>query len=452
MGLHRAADDLHRHHRAVAGGTVATLPCDAGDAAVGEAVVSWDGRDGDGALVADGDYTWTVVAGDADGAAVDVDGMSTDLTGPISVRTFAPGTTYVPLKPARLLDTRTGRGATTGAVPARTEVRLQVTGHGGVPSSGVAAVVLNVTVTRAHGGGYVSVYPTGGAPPRASTVNFARGRTVANQTIARVGTGGRVSLRPSATTDLVADVAGYYPTGGSFTPLTPARLLDTRRSGGLSPTGGRTNVPVTGVAGIPGSGVAAVALNVAAVNPSANGYLTVHPGGSARPTASNVNFQAGRDYRRDGAGEGRYRRARSSLRQPVGRRRRRRHGMGPGRRRLQALDPARIVDTRSGLGATTAKVAARHTISVDVTGPGGVPLRGVHAVLLNVTVTAPEAGGYLTVYPGGTSRPTASNLNYVKSRTIANSVIAKVGSDGTVRVYVSSATHVVVDVGGWWTR
>ncbi len=53
---------------------VRTLPCAPAAAAAGEAVVSWDGKNGGGAAVGAGAYHWTVVAADADGAAVDVDG------------------------------------------------------------------------------------------------------------------------------------------------------------------------------------------------------------------------------------------------------------------------------------------------------------------------------------------------------------------------------------------
>src|SRR5262249_46297693 len=72
-----------------------------------------------------------------------------------SVATPAGG--FVPLAPARVLDTRNGTGAPTGAVAAGGVVDLAITGHGGVPGSGVSAVVLNVTVTEPRADGYVTV-------------------------------------------------------------------------------------------------------------------------------------------------------------------------------------------------------------------------------------------------------------------------------------------------------
>jgi len=66
---------------------------------------------------------------------------------------------------------------------------------------------------------------------------------------------------------------------------------------------------------------------------------------------------------------------------------------------------------------------------------GGVPATGVSAVVLNVTVTQPTTGSFLTVYPSGTTRPLASSLNFVAAQTVPNLVVAKVGADGKVGVY-----------------
>src|SRR5262249_3070539 len=93
--------------------------------------------------------------------------------------------------------------------------------------------------------------------------------------------------------------------------------------------------------------------------------------------------------------------------------------------------PSRGLDTRIGLGSGKAQLCAGQTITVTITGHGGVPSTGVSAVVLNVTATktvvAPSAW---TVYPAGATRPTASNLNFVPGQTVANRVIVKLGSGG----------------------
>ena len=79
---------------------------------------------------------------------------------------------------------------------------------------------------------------------------------------------------------------------------------------------------------------------------------------------------------------------------------------------------------------------------------GYVPADGVDSVSLNVTVTNPEAAGFITVYPCGT-RAFVSSLNYVAGQTVANAVIAPVSATGTVCFYSSVATDLVVDINGW---
>jgi hypothetical protein len=75
----------------------------------------------------------------------------------------------------------------------------------------------------------------------------------------------------------------------------------------------------------------------------------------------------------------------------------------------------------------------------------------VTAVVLNVAVTAPVGPGHVTVWPGG-ARPVASSLNFERAgQTIANQVIAPVDAAGTLRLHTTTATHLVVDVSGFFT-
>ncbi|MEZ5249996.1 MAG: hypothetical protein R2713_12525 [Ilumatobacteraceae bacterium] len=88
---------------------------------------------------------------------------------------------------------------------------------------------------------------------------------------------------------------------------------------------------------------------------------------------------------------------------------------------------------------------------MTVSGRGGVPATGVDSVALNVTVTNPWDAGYLTVWPTGQPRPTASNLNFVRAQTVPNMVVVPVGANGQVSLYLSGGSaDVVVDVLGWF--
>jgi hypothetical protein len=123
------------------------------------------------------------------------------------------------------------------------------------------------------------------------------------------------------------------------------------------------------------------------------------------------------------------------------------------------VDPQRLLDTRSCSGCDTidglyeaeGALVAQQTFFLPVVGRGTIPLTGVGAVALNVTVASPTASNYLTVYPSGAPQPTASNLNFTAGQTIANMVIAKVGNDGKIAIFNNAgSTQVLVDVVGWF--
>ncbi len=212
--------------------------------------------------------------------------------------------------PARLLDTRNpggrtadGQHAATGAVRAGTVYELPVAGRAGVPLA-TASVVLNVTAVGPTAPGYVAVFPCGQDRPDASNLNYAAGDIIPNAVIARLGIGGHVCLYTYADTDLLVDVAGYFPDFATLAPRpAPARLLDTRTPGGRTtdgqhaatgPVGAGTvyELPIAGRADTPEWATSAV-LNVTAVGPAGPGYVTVFPCGTAPPDASNLNYTAG---------------------------------------------------------------------------------------------------------------------------------------------------------------
>ncbi|PZG01359.1 hypothetical protein C1I99_07595 [Micromonospora deserti] len=115
------------------------------------------------------------------------------------------------------------------------------------------------------------------------------------------------------------------------------------------------------------------------------------------------------------------------------------------------LAPQRLMDTRSGLGAPKAKIGAGQRVDLQVTGRGGVPASGVGSVVLNTTVTGPTANSYLTAYPAGESRPTASSINFAPGWLGSNNVTVKVGAGGKVSIYNhAGSTDVVVDVVGFY--
>ena len=234
---------------------------------------------------------------------------STDLIADVAWY-FGASSQLTAVTPARLLDTRPGSTtidgefAGAGAMGAGQQLNLTVAGRGGLPASGVGSVILNVTVTNPTAEAYVTLWPTGLTRPLASNLNFDPAQTVANLVVAGVGAAGQVSLFNSAgSTQIIADITGWFPSSAQLTSLVPARLLDTRTgsttvdgqfagSGALG-ANETFDLPVIGRGGVPASGVGAVVLNLTAVTPSGTGFITAWPSGTSRPNASNLNFTPG---------------------------------------------------------------------------------------------------------------------------------------------------------------
>jgi CSLREA domain-containing protein len=373
---------------------------------------------------------------------------------------------FVAISPQRILDTRGG------PVPPGRPLNLKLAANsvldvpvrnvGGVPAE-ATAVVVNITSTEAASStSYVTAWPSGFAMPLASTLNLQPAANVANSATVRIGPNGSISFfTNTGSTHLVADVLGYYTADatGGFSGITPTRALDTRV--GPVPPGRSVGAPLAGPASLrlPLAGqhnvpaeATAVAVNITATQSSTDlAFVTVWPAGEIRPTASNLNLQPafnvanlavvklGADkavdlftnvgsthlivdvvgYYRDGSGG-----------------------------RLVPLPPARLLDSRNG-----PRIAAGGTRDLQVTGSAGVPA-GATAAVLNVTATdSVSATGFLTVYPRGASRPTASTLNYRPPFNVPNQALARLSANGGLALYSgAAASHVVVDAGGYFVE
>ena len=202
-------------------------------------------------------------------------------------------------------------------------------------------------------------------------------------------------------------------------------------SSDLIGTGSRT-LTVTGVdgSGVPAT-AAAVALNVTVTNAKSAGFLTVYPSGNPLPLASNLNFTAKQTvannvtvavssdgqvdlYANSGCPD--------AIVDVVGY-----FSAGaPNGGGFQGIAPVRVFDTRGIYNAP----CVTGTRDVQITGSAaGVPSDAV-AVVLNVTAVTPSAGGFLTVFPTGVTRPTSSTLNYTAGSIVPNGTMVKIGTGG----------------------
>ncbi len=395
---------------------------------------------------------------------------------------------YHPLSPSRICDTRASQpqnqctGKTLGA---GSTVTVQAAGNGGVPASGVTAVVVNVTVTDTTAGSYLTVFPAGQSPPTASSANWPAGATVADLATVALSSSGALSVtNANGSADVAVDVEGYFAPAtrqgaGLYEALAePARVCDTRPANPSQLSGtvltqcegkapgakSSLDVQVTGEGGVPSTGVGAVVLDVTAVDPAGGGYLTVYPATGTAPVASNVNYKSGATvpnrvivavsssgaiavyasggnpqvlvdvagYVTDGS-----------------------NAQATGAIFTPAAAPVRVCDTRSGLSyttpCTTKTLGPAGTLTATVAGTDGIP-SAVTAVVATVTATNTTAAGWLTVWPAQETRPTTSDLNWASGETTPNLVIATVSPSGQIEIYNAFGTaDVVVDVVGWFS-
>lgn len=113
------------------------------------------------------------------------------------------GFRYLPA--TRLYDSET-------AIAAGGVVDVQVAGRLGLPTRGVAGVVLSVIASGPTAAGGVKVWPTGGAEPNVSQVHARTSRDTAALVIVRPGSNGHVRLKNNTggTVRLVADIQGFF--------------------------------------------------------------------------------------------------------------------------------------------------------------------------------------------------------------------------------------------------
>jgi hypothetical protein len=194
-------------------------------------------------------------------------------------------------------------------------------------------------------------------------------------------------------------------------------------------------------------------VNVTAVGATSQTHLTLWASGTTKPTTSNLNVAAGQVVANQSivpvGADGRIRIANNAGATHVivdvqG-------WFGDDGAVLHPVAPTRIADSRTGVGVLTGKVPGGGTRTVDVTGVAGVPEEGVVAVVVNLTVTGATTASHLTAWPTGQPKPGTSNVNFAADQVVANQAIIPVGADGTISIANAfGATHVVVDVQGWF--
>jgi hypothetical protein len=360
-------------------------------------------------------------------------GVSEHVGGEVVPPAAGPSYEYQPVVPSRMVDTReTGLRLGAGGV-------LTVDFSALAPAAvnvDAGAVALNITAADPAAAGYLTVWPCATARPSTSSVNFGVGQARGAQAISRLGPGRTVCVFASAATDVIVDLQGVFtPAGGlRFSPLAPARVLDTRFIG-RAPT---IAVPAP-------AGAAAVAATLTVTGAAAAGFLSAYPCSAARPDVSNVNWQAGETV----AG---------AVFVPVGV-----DGTlcvytsvpvdvivdvtgmfgAVAALRFVPVAATRMLDTRTGIGGWWGRQGAGQTIEIGVAPDTAVAVTGT------ITMVEPSIAGYLT---GTVCRvgDVTSSVNAARNTVMANSLTVGLGPGGSMCIHSVVATHTLFDTTGWW--
>jgi hypothetical protein len=326
-----------------------------------------------------------------------------------------------------------------------------------------------VTVVPSGRLSYLTLWPSGQGKPLVSTLNSFGGTVVANAAIVPAGTGGSVDVFATDPTQLILDINGYFaaplvsPTrlSYSFYPKTPCRVADTRGAAGqFGGPGMQTNdsrdfpIPVSPCS-VPAAAMA-YSLNATVVPAGYLGYLTTWPTGQPRPQVSTLNSWQGKIVANAAiVPAGTNESISVFVTNPTnvildingyfglpG---------SPNALSLYTVAPCRVADTRNasgpfggpimGAGATRQFAIPASACGIPATAAG---------YSLNVTVVPAGPLYYLTAWPAGVSQPGVSTLNSFDGSVVANAAVVPAGTGGSINVFVTNQTHVILDINGYF--
>jgi hypothetical protein len=368
----------------------------------------------------------------------------------------------------RILDTRNGTGGYSAPFAAGWH-SVSVDGVVGLPTSGISAVEVNITVVSPAVAGGVHADADGVSTPNASMVylDYSATSTINfnNTAIIPVGSDGKIQVDPTTSVDMVIDVQGYYTSGataaGGYVPVHVTSIANTATGVGVPlaqvPSAGVITAQVGGVGPVPAT-ASSVVLSVAESSPSPNpGSLTVYSAGTAVPTGAlqwgpghnalwtttvalpasgmvsvRVNSGGAVDIAIEVEG---YFTASS--------------GTTNG-----SFTPlaARLFDSRS----PSAPLTSDDTDYVQISGVGDVPEigSGIASVAVDITVLpGSSANGHMQVYADDATPGSAEIDYYTSYGAVSTLVVVPLGADGGIDLQNSSpgSVNFVVDIEGWYS-
>ena len=393
------------------------------------------------------------------------------------------GDTYVPLAPARIVDSHAGLGLARKIGP-YTAATFQVTGKGGVPSNATAVTGV-VTVTNATGAGSFALTPLPVNRPPTSNLNFPKGDSRSSGATVTLSPAGTLSITyggpKNTSADVYFDVTGYFipgTAGATYLPVTPSRLVDTRINVGLTGkvVAGKAKTfqvtdrtPGIDATNIPSNAVA-VTGNLTVTGQSAAGHLTLTPTAQNSPSTASIYFPVN-DVRATGL---------TMMLSPEGALSVTYVSSKAGATASVVFDvtgyfvdgwegsgatyvpvtPNRLVDTRIKIGLSS-KLTPALARTFQVTGrvpsdaTKNVPATAI-AITGTLTVTGQTAAGSFALTPVPDNHPGTSTLNFPKGDNRATGVTVPLGAGGKESITYSgaknSSAQVVFDVSGYFVN
>lgn len=353
------------------------------------------------------------------------------------------------IKPVRVVSTAKGKG-----VPMRCRLQqdrwagdshrifAKVTGRGDIPKSGVSAVAVRVVAVKSNAPAQLRVWSPGqssSAPVLSVPING----TAESLTVVPVSSEGTIAIATSAgATDVVADVIGYFTaapasvlaTGGTVEPVPATKAYDTTGEGGPIGPGETRTVSLGGKSSIP-AGATAAFVSVTVSGGQKKGAVLVGAGSRATKVAYPKNSSRtgtalvalGADGTTSFTNKGstgvniRVESMAWASKQAA-----------PDAGTIVPIAATKVIDTAGGVGISGTITAGR-VAAAPVVGKGGIPAKGVQAVLLAVTTSGGSGPGWISMGPGG-STPNGRTVGVIGARKSTSLAIVPVGADGSIVV------------------
>lgn len=391
--------------------------------------------------------------------------------GTAQVAATVPGVTaeaapasYVPfVTPVGALATWDGTGGVTGVRGPDSTTTFPVLGIGGIPSTGVSAVLVRVMTSNPTASTFLALWPDGTPRPSdLSTLNVAAGEDISNVAVVAPGGNGRIAVyNRSGETDIGVDVQGYFtttasPDTGGFVPVAHTRLVDTRSGLGTTtgtiPAGGSRTVTIAGTY-VP-AGATAAYVNLLVPGATTGGWVGSAPPGTALGKGA-INYvsgstQSGATIKLAADGRVTFYNKGSAAINLVVILQGYFSGVAGGGTPFRPV-ASRLLNTRTA--GTGAPLAGGATVDVQVAGVSGLPASGVAGAVLHLTVT-PQQAGYLKAWPVAEAEPDVTLMDFGAGDWRTNTVVLRPGADGKIRLRNGSSApiHLIVDLQGWFER